>query len=224
MRTNTSLAVSLTGFAVLSFGCNAAPGTTGAGAALPALSTGTDAGAMADLQASPEWMKPRCRWLETSAHMLFYAQDTAVLMAARDLGYADVQEVGTGNRTGRPEPAWSVALTEAGRAESAKCGEGSSRSEVFGVPVSGRRFLSAKRTGAPDMYTPNRTMFEVEFEWTPTAAGNQVKHVLTSHMAVEQGLATARVAMLHGKAFANKGSNGWAVEAIHDSRFTTRRP
>jgi hypothetical protein len=191
---------------------------------MPALSTGTDEGAMADLQASPEWVKPRCRWLETGAHRLFYPQDTAVLMAARDLGYADVQEVGTGNRTGTPEPAWGVALTEAGRAESAKCGEGSSRAEVFGVPVSARRFLSGKRTGAPDMYNPNRTMFEVEFEWTPTAAGNQVKYVLTNHMTVEQGLATARVAMLYGPRAANKGSNGWTVQAIHDNRVTPRRP
>ena len=74
------------------------------------------------------------------------------------------------------------------------------------------------------MYNPNRTMFEVEFEWTPTPAGNQVKNVLTSHMAVEQGLATARVAMLYGTRVANKGSNGWTVEAIHDSRFTARHP
>jgi len=210
--------------AIASGACSRDAGSTESGSAGPALSTGTDEGAMADLQASADWLKPRCRWLETSAHMLFYAQDTAVLMAARDLGYADVVQVGTGNRTGTPEPAWSVALTDAGRAESAKCGPGSSRSVTFGVPVSTRRYLSGKRTGAPDRYNPNRTMFEVDFEWTPTAAGNQVKYVLTSHMAVEQGLATARGAMLYGDRLANRGVNGWAVEAIHYSRLTARRP
>ena len=180
---------------------------------------------MADLQASPAWTAPRCRWLETSAHILFYAQDTAVLMAARDLGYANVEQVGTGNRTGNPEPAWSVALTEAGKAVSATCGEGSSRSAVFGIPVSARRFLSGKRTRGPDMYNPNQTMFEVEFEWVPTAAGDQVKHVLTNKMSVEQGIATARVAMLFGPRLTNKGANGWAVDAIYDTRGTTaRRP
>ena len=214
----------LVSLAIASGACSPEAGSTESGSVLPATSTGTDAGAFADLQASAEWLKPRCRWLETGAHILFYPQDTAVLMAARDLGYAAVDEVGTGNRTGTPEPAWRVTLTEAGKAESATCGPGSSRSTTFGVPVSTRRFLSGKRTGAPDMYNPNRTMFEVEFEWTPTAAGNQVKYVLTNHMTVEQGLATARVAMLYNARAASKGSNGWTVQAIHDNRFTARQP
>ena len=174
---------------------------------------------MADLQASPQWTEPRCRWLETGAHMLFYPQDTAVLMAARDLGYAEVEQVGTGNRIGTVEPAWSVRLTESGKAESAKCGKGSSRETVFGVPVSQRRFISGKRTSEPDMYNSNRTLFEIDFEWVPTPAGDRVKDVLTSHMAVEQGLAKAQVSMLYSERLIGKGSNGWAVQAIGDHRL-----
>ena len=37
-------------------------------------------------------------------------------MAARNLGYAEVEQVGTGNRIGTPQPAWKVALTDAGKA------------------------------------------------------------------------------------------------------------
>ena len=209
-------------------GCGSEPASAGADANAPApgmpkLHTGSDEGALSDLQASAQWKAPRCRWLETTAHNLFYPQDTAVLMAARDLGYAEVQQVGMGNRIGTPEPAWSVALTEAGKAESARCGRGSERSTVFGVPVSERRFISGKRIGEPDMYNNNRTMFEVAFEWTPTPAGDRVKNVLTSHMTVEQGLATAKVAMLYGPSVFNKLPNGWAVQAIHDSRMTPAR-
>ena len=204
--------------AIATAGCGSAASTTASGDRLPKLATGTDAGAVADLQASTEWTRPRCRWLETGAHLLFYPQDTAVLMAARDLGYAEVEEIGTGNRIGVAEPAWRVRLTDAGKAESARCGSGSSKPSVFGVPVSARRFISAKRTGEPDMYHPNRTMFDVEFEWVPTAAGDRVKYVLTSHMTVEQGLATARIAMLYGDRATSKGANGWRVQAIHDTR------
>ena len=207
------------GIATAGCGSEAASVKT-SGGTLPKLATGTDAGAIADLQASTEWTRPRCRWLETGAHLLFYPQDTAVLLAARDLGHAEVEQIGTGNRIGVAEPAWKVKLTDAGKAESARCGSGSSKPSVFGVPVSGRRFISGKRTLEPDMYNPNRTMFDVEFEWVPTAAGDRVKNVLTSHMTVEQGLATARVAMLYGDRAINKGSNGWRVQAIHDTRTT----
>ena len=112
-------------------------------------------------------------------------------------------------------------MTDAGKAASATCGSGSSKPTVFGVPVSQRRFISAKRTAEPDMYNSNRTIFDVEFEWVPTAAGDRVKHVLTSHMSVEQGLATARVVMLYGNGVTNKGPNGWAVQAIQDNRRPT---
>ena len=204
-------------------GCDQTPGTSSNGSALPATSTGTDDGAMTDLQASSAWAAPRCRWLETGAHLLFYPQDTAVLQAAAALGYVELEQVGTGNRIGVVEPAWRVALTEAGRTESAKCGRGSSRSTVFGVPVSERRFVSGRRVAGPDMYNPDQTAFEVQFEWVPTPAGERVKHVLTDKMTVEQGMATARVVMLHGNRAAGKGLNGWAVRAIHDNQTSTRR-
>jgi hypothetical protein len=201
---------------MMSGGCGSESASATAGTVKTA--TGTDAGAMADLQTSPKWTEPRCRWLETGAHLLLYPQDTAVLMAARDLGYVEVEQVGTGNRIGTPEPAWSVRLTDKGKTESAKCGSGSSRAEVFGVPVSQRRFISAKRTGEPDMYNPNRTVFEIEFEWVPTAVGELVKNVLTSHMAVEQGLAKAQASMLYGDRVTNTQSNGWTVQAINETR------
>jgi hypothetical protein len=210
--------------AVVSAGCGSEPAAAATGAArLPTATTGSDAGAMADLQDSARWAAPRCRWLETGAHVLAYPQDTAVLEAARDLGFVEMEQVGTGNRTGRVEPAWKIALTAAGKAESAKCGRGSTRSTTFGMPVSQRRFISGKRTAEADKYNPNRTMFEVEFEWVPTAVGDRVKYVLTGNMAVEQGLARATVSMLHGERAVGKGPNGWTVQAINDSRFGSGR-
>ncbi len=126
MRFRPSSLVAVLGLALFFTGCGSEPASAGADASkMPKVGTGTDAGALADLQASAKWKEPRCRWLETSAHILFYPQDTEVLKAARDAGYADVEQVGTGNRIGTPEPAWSVALTEAGKAESVKCGKGS---------------------------------------------------------------------------------------------------
>lgn len=185
--------------------------------------SGTDATAIADLQASPEWTQPRCRWLTTGAHVLAYSDETAVYEAASALGYIEMVQIGTGNRTGRIEPAWRIRLHETGRAVSATCGNGSSRPSVFGVPVSQRRFLSSTRTKEPDVYNPDRTEFQVQFEWTPTPAGDAVKNVLTGHMTVEQGLATATVAMRYGPGVWNRGANGWAVAAIHDTRPRTER-
>jgi hypothetical protein len=173
---------------------------------------------MADLQASEEWQKPRCRWGETGAYVLAYPEDTEVLKAARMLGWIDMEEVGTGNRSGRPEPAWKIAMTAAGKAESAKCGEGSMRSTTFGIPVSERRFISGKRTTEPDVYNPTRTVFEVQFEWVPTQAGDIVKYALTERRAIERGLATARVSMLYGERVVRPGSNGWGVQSIIDER------
>ena len=218
-------AIALIGVAIVSAAsCGAEPGPTATvSAGLPRLISGSDAGALADLQASAAWAEPRCRWLETGAHLLAYRQDTEVYKAARDLGFVEMEQVGTGNRIGTIEPAWRVQLTEPGRTETAKCGRGSSKSTVFGVPVSERRFISGKRTAEPDMYNPNRTVFEVEFEWVPTAAGDRVKHNLTDKMTVEQGLATARVTMLYGDRVINKGPNGWVVQAIHDGRRTASR-
>lgn len=210
--------------ATVSAACGSEPAAAGsAEAGLPGLMSGSDTGAMADLQESPKWAAPRCRWLETGAHILAYPQDTAVLEAGRDLGFIEMEQVGTGNRTGRVEPAWRIGLTDAGRTETAKCGRGSARPTTFGVPVATRRFMAGRRTGEPDMYNPSRTLFEVEFEWVPTAAGDRVKHVLTRHMAVEQGLAKATVVMLYGDRAVGKGANGWTVQAIEDGRFVSVR-
>jgi hypothetical protein len=217
--------IALACLAVVSAGCGSEPSAAAAAGSAngPKLLSGSDAGAMADLQSSAKWAAPRCRWLETGAHVLASPQDTAVLEAARDLGFVEMTQVGTGNRTGRVEPAWRIALTDAGKAESAKCGRGSTRSTTFGIPVSQRRFISGKRTAEPDTSNPTRTMFEVEFEWVPTAAGDRVKYVLTGNMAVEQGLAKATVSMLYGNRVVGKGANGWVVNAIHDARFASGR-
>ena len=94
---------------------------------------------------------------------------------------------------------------------------------MFGVPVAGRRFISGKRSAEPDTYNPDRTIFDVEFEWTPTPAGDHIKSVLTNHRAVEQGLAMARVVMPHGNRAGGKGPNGWTVQSINDDRRGTAR-
>jgi hypothetical protein len=221
MRVRSSF-VPLFGFALLCAACGADSSSEARAAGVPALKSGSDAGAMADLQASTKWAEPRCRWIETGAHVLAWPQDTEVMMAARDLGYLDMEEVGSGNRTGRREPAWRVQMTAAGRTEAAKCGKGSARSNVFGIPVSQRRFVSGTRTTEPTPYNPDQAMFDVEFEWAPTAAGDRVKSVLTGNMAVEQGPATARLTMSFGDRAAGRGANGWAVASIDDNRFVAR--
>jgi hypothetical protein len=179
--------------------------------------SGTDESAMADLKVSPEWTLPSCRWLETGAWVLAWPQETAIYEAARDLGYIEMEQAGMGNRV-RPEPAWRIALTEAGKAESARCGRGSSKPEVFGMPVSERKLISGKRYGEPDAYNPDRTLFDVQFEWVPTPVGDRVKHVLTSHMTVQQGVTTAKVALRYGEHLVKKGGNRWWVEQIHERR------
>ena len=133
-----------------------------------------------------------------------------------------MEQVGTGNRIGTPQPAWKVALTDAGKAESARCGKGSDRREVFGVPVAERRFISGKRTGEPNKYYPDQAIFEVELEWVPTPAGNRVRHILTGNMTVEEGLATATVRMVYGRSF-DKGPNGWGVVSIIHPRRKIER-
>ena len=117
-----------------------------------------------------------------------------------------------GNRIG-----WRVELTEAGKVESAKCGSSFLNQNSFGIPVSTRRFISAKQRPEPNQFTPNQAMFDVEFEWVPTTAGDRVKHALTSQRAIAQGLTTARVAMLYNLRGTPKGANGWTVQAIYDT-------
>ena len=166
---------------------------------------------MADLQASAEWTRARCRWLEASANKLYFPQDVEVMKTAADLGYAEVQQMESRGRT-----TWTVTPTEAGKVESAKCGPGNWKGNAFGVPVSVRRFTSANNRPEPNQFTPGQAMFDVEFEWVPTVAGERLKNVLTGQWTVEQGLAKTRVSMLYGIHSGTKGSNGWTVQAIYD--------
>jgi hypothetical protein len=165
---------------------------------------------MADLQASPEWTRPRCRWFTTGANKLLFQQDTEVLRAAADLGYAEVEQVDSRGRT-----LWTVKVTEAGKVESARCGR-TWKDAAVGVPVSVRRFLSGRNRPEPNQFTPGQAMFDVEFEWVPTVAGERLKNALTGQLAIEQGLAKTRVSMLYGIHSGTKGPNGWTVQAIYD--------
>ena len=225
MRIRTASAIAVLGVALFGTACGSDPVATTAAtkdAWVPpgvTFRTGSDDGAMADLQADSTWSRPRCRWLETGAWVLAWPQETALYEAARDFGYIEMEQVGMGNRV-RPEPAWKIALTDAGKAESARCGSGSSRSEVWGVPVADRRFISGRRIKEPDMYNPDQTAFEVEFEWVPTAVGDRVKHVLMNKMAVEQGVHRTRVSLQYPKHGINKGANGWWVAQIADTAMT----
>src|SRR5688500_13202486 len=139
--------------------CRVDPSSSEAPAARPALKAGSLEGAMADLQSSAEWAAPRCRWLETGPWILAYPQETALYEAAHHLGYVELERVGTANRIGTPEAAWKVTLTEAGKAQAAKCGSGSANPNIWGLPVSERRFITGTRVKEPDMYNPDRTVF-----------------------------------------------------------------
>ena len=210
--------------AVVSIGCGSEPAIEATGGArMPKLVTGSDASAMADLQQSATWTTASCRWIDTGAHVLAWPQDTEVLKAARDLGFIEMEQIGTGNRIGTIEPAWRIAITEAGRTEAAKCAPGSSNSTGFAIPVSHRRFISGKRTKEPDMFNPNMTVFEVDFEWVPSGVGDRVRNVLTGRLAVNQGLAKAQVAMLYGERSGDAGTNGWRVKSMNDGSAGKRK-
>jgi hypothetical protein len=173
---------------------------------------GTDASAMADLQASAEWTRARCRWLEASANKFYFEQDVEVLKTAGDLGFAEVEQLA--DKRGRIT--WRVTPTEAGRVESARCGPRGFHAAAFGVPVSVRRLISAKNRPEPNQFTPGQAMFDVEFEWVLTVAGERLKYLLTGQWAISQGLAKTRVSMLYGIKSDTKGRNGWTVQAIYD--------
>lgn len=177
----------------------------------------SDEGAMADLQASRQWQEPRCRWLKTGTWIAAYPQDTAVYRAAADLGYIEMTEVGQVNRIGRPEPAWKIVLTDAGKAESATCSPATPPN--FGVPVSRRQFVSAKRT---EVDYSGYTVFHVDFIWVPTPAGDRVRHELTGNMTVEEGPARAIARLDNRPRSFPKGPNGWAVIRLDDRRRDTQ--
>jgi hypothetical protein len=74
----------------------------------------------------------------------------------------------------------------------------------------------------PDVYNPDRTVFDVSFEWIPTDAGERVKHVLTGKMAVEQGPAQVRVSLKYSDRPIKRGANGWWVDRIDDAFVAPR--
>jgi hypothetical protein len=191
MRCRIPILTALLGLALIVTGCGSSGSSGGSAAGTAASSSDGDAGVLAHLQTSETWTAPRCRWLEHGTWILADRQDTALYRAAADLGYISIEQVGEGNRIGVPEPAWRITLTDAGKAEAARCPP-SSKPSVWGVPVSQRRFLSGKYVGKD---YGQRSLFEVEFEWVPTAVGEQVKQVLTDHMKVEEGKSMARVYM-----------------------------
>ena len=79
--------------------------------------------------------------------------------------------------------------------------------------MSRRRFISAARVGQD---AGGRTIYEVEYEWVPTAAGEKVKHVLTNAMAVEEGAYLTRVYLQNSPDLIAPGPHGWVVSAIDD--------
>jgi hypothetical protein len=196
--------------------CAAPEGDTAVSTATP-VATG-EAEALADLQASPEWLKPRCRWLKTGAWILAFPQETAVYRAAYEAGFIEMTQVGEDNRIGTVEPAWKIALTESGKIESASCSTAAGQSG-FGVPVSRRRFVAA---AAPQKDLSGYSIFEVELTWVPTAVGESVRHVLMEHMSVEEGPSTARVTMARGPGILGTGANGWAVMRVDDEPWRPR--
>jgi hypothetical protein len=219
MQLRTSAAVTLLGVVLYSAGCSSKPAAreSEAAAATPAASGGGgDAGALADLQASPKWSGPRCRWLETGAWVVAYPQDTALYRAAYELSYIEMTEVGRANRIGTPEPAWKISLTDSGKAEAATCPP-TSKPTSWGVPVSRRQFISGKNAGA----SGERTVFDVEYAWVPTDVGVRVKFVLTDKMAVEEGTYRTKVYMRKTRGFTGAGANGWSVDQI-DERGAVR--
>ena len=169
-----------------------------------------DAAAVAALVRSEKWSGPSCRWLKQGAWVLAYPQETALYRAAHQAGYIEMKEVGRDNRIGRPEPAWRIALTEAGKAEAVTCQPGSDP-DTWGVPVSRRELVSATYAGESPGYTA-RKVYEVEYRWVPTAVGEKVKRVLTGNMAVQEGTYRARVYLVNSPDAIDP--SGWYVDQV----------
>lgn len=214
VRPHISAVIPLLGMAIFVAGCSSKPtsGVSTEAEVAAASDGGGHAAALADLQASAKWTGPRCRWLETGAWIVAYPQETALYRAASDLGYIEMTEAGQANRTGVPQSAWRIALTDAGKVEAAKC-TGSSRRAVFGVPVSQRKFIAGKFVESEPY---GRTVYEVEYAWVPTGVGERVLGVLTDKMAVEEGTYRTKVYLRKGRAANTAAGNGWVVDAIDD--------
>jgi hypothetical protein len=196
---------------LVSIGCSATPAPGEPGAQTSPGGGEAGDGAMADLEESAAWTSPSCRWLETGAWVLASPQETALLRAAHELGYIEMAETGQGNRFGTPEPAWKITLTETGEAEASQCPP-SSKSTVWGLPVSRRELMSGTPAGTD---AGGRTIYDVEFAWVPTDAGERVTDVLTGNMTVEEGTYRTKVYLQKGPGISG-GPNGWYVNAIND--------
>ncbi len=167
-----------------------------------------DRTAVADLMKSEKFSGPRCRWLKYGAWILAWPSETHLYRAAQEVGIIEMEEVGTDNRTGTPEPAWRITITEAGKNEIADCPKVSPGRNDWGVPVSRRRLISAKYVGEGTRYS-GITLYDVEYEWVPTAVGEKVKAHLTGPMKVEEGKYRAQISL-------KKVPHGWYVDQTND--------
>lgn len=201
---------------LLLLGCSSQPTTLGGPVATTASGDDArDSGAMTDLAASPKWSQPSCRWLKHGAYVLAYPQETALYRAAYEVGYIDMQETGTTNRTGTPEPTWRIALTEQGKVVAAECPP-STKPEVWGVPVSRRQLIAGKFVAQAQGHG-QRTTYEVDYTWVPTEVGEKVRHELTGTMQVQEGRYRTKVYLKRGPDFTvNVGPNGWYVDAVDE--------
>lgn len=175
-----------------------------------------DAGALAAIQASEAWKAPRCRWLSSGAWVAADAQDTALYRAAYDAGLIDMTEGSWDPSLGPGQKAWRIALREAGKAESARCSPTSSP-RGWGVPVSERVFRSGQYVGVDGVPgASNRWIYEVEFDWVPTAAGERARRDLSGHRALEEGTFSVRVYLRRDPTFIAAGGTEWRVQDIGD--------
>lgn len=182
------------------------------GAATTSSPQARDSAAVAALIASDKWSAPSCRWLEHGVWVLAYPQETALYRAAAQAGYIRMETAGQDNRTGAPEPAWRITLTEAGKTQAAACGP-TSKPDTWGVTVSRRELISATYVGESPAYAA-RKVYDVEYRWVPTSVGERVKRVLTGTMAVQEGRYRTRVYLLNSPEVIDP--SGWYVDQIDD--------
>ena len=204
---------------MLAAACGSSPATgdVAAAASGPANERRTgpadDAVAMRDLQASEKFSAPHCRWLESGAWVQGSPQEEALYTAAAQSQYIEMTQTGQQWYLNRADaPVFRVALTDRGRAASKTCGP-TSKAATWGVPVSERTFIAARFV---EQMPSNRTAYEVDYRWTPTAVGAQVLHVLTGHMAVQHGTFRTKVYMRKGRDHSVPTPTQWTVIAIEE--------
>lgn len=169
-----------------------------------------DRSAMAAIQKSEKFSGARCRWLKHGAHLLAWPSETHLLKAAAEEGIITMVEVGTGNRIGKPEPAWRITITESGKDAIADCKVTGGSGDDWGIPVSRRKLLNAKYVSEGPMYS-GVTIYEAEWQWEPTAVGEKVKHELTDHMKVEEGRYRGKVYLKY-----LSSTKQWYVDQIEE--------